>query len=222
MKKSFAVLGLGRFGESVVRTLFETHQDVLAVDIDEERVNDLMDVATQTLIADTQDEAVLQDLNIDSFDYVIIGIGNNMEASILTTMLVKELGAKKVIAKAETEAHGRVLKRVGADRVIFPERDTGHSIVRKLLSNHILNFIDLSDKYTLAEIEITDPNFTNQNLQTLDLRNRFDLTVIAIHRENHINISPKASDIVQLHDILTVVGPIEKVEKLDEALKHGA
>lgn len=219
MKKSFAVLGLGRFGESVVRTLYETHQDVLAVDINEERVKALMDVSTQTMIADTQDEEVLSSLNIDTFDYVIIGIGNNMEASILTTLLTKELGAKKVISKAETNAHGRVLKRVGADKVIFPERDMGHSVVRKLLSNHILNFIDLSEKYTLAEIEITDPNFTNQNLIELDLRKRFDLTVIAIHRGQNVNVSPQPTDVVQLHDILAVVGPIKNVEALDESLK---
>lgn len=219
MKKSFAVFGLGRFGESVVRTLVESHQDVLAVDIKEEPVNELMDVATQTLIADTRDENVLRDLNIDSFDYVIIGIGNNMEASILTTMLSKEQGAKKVIAKAETSDQGRVLERVGADQVVFPERDMGHSIVRKLLSNHILNFIDLSDEYTLAAIEVTDPTFINQNLIDLDLRERFGLTVIAIKHVHDINVSPKPTDMLALHDVVTVVGPIKGVEKLDEALK---
>ncbi|NLR31721.1 potassium channel family protein [Levilactobacillus tujiorum] len=219
MKKSFAVLGLGRFGQSVVETLAETHQDVLAVDVQETPVNEMTEIATQTLIADTRDEEVLRELNIDTFDYVIVGIGNNMEASILTTMLAKELGAEKVIAKAETSDHGRVLKRVGADQVIFPERDMGHSIVRKLLSNHILNFIDLSDKYTLAEVVITDPTFVNQNLIDLNLRKRFDLTIIAIQHGQKINISPQPTDMVQLHDVLTVVGPIEHVEALDEALK---
>ncbi|UIF28118.1 TrkA family potassium uptake protein [Levilactobacillus brevis] len=219
MKKSFAVLGLGRFGQSVVETIAETHQDVLAVDVQEAPVNEMTEIATQTLVADTRDEEVLRELNIDTFDYVIVGIGNNMEASILTTMLAKELGAEKVIAKAETSDHGRVLKRVGADQVIFPERDMGHSIVRKLLSNHILNFIDLSDKYTLAEVVITDPTFVNQNLIDLNLRKRFDLTIIAIQHGQKINISPQPTDMVQLHDVLTVVGPIEHVEALDEALK---
>ncbi|BDZ31147.1 TrkA family potassium uptake protein [Lactiplantibacillus sp. WILCCON 0030] len=219
MKKSFAVFGLGRFGQSVVRTLVDAHQDVLAVDINEEPVNELMEVATQTLIADTRDEAVLRELNIDTFDYVIIGIGNNMEASILTTMLSKEQGAKKVIAKAETSDQGRVLERVGADQVIFPERDMGHSIVRKLLSNHILSFIDLSDEYTLAAIEITDPTFVDQNLIALNLRERFGLTVIAIKHNGKINVSPEPTDMMALHDVLTVVGPIKGVEGLDEALK---
>lgn len=219
MKKSFAVLGLGRFGQSVVQTLAEEHQDVLAVDVKEEPVNEMMDIATQTLIADTRDEDVLRGLNIDTFDYVIVGIGNNMEASILTTMLAKELGAKKVIAKAETSDHGRVLQRVGANQVTYPERDMGHGIVRKLLSNHILNFIDLSDKYTLAEVVITDPHFVDQDLVALNLRQRFDLTVIAIQHEGNINISPQPTDVVRLHDVLTVVGPIENVEALDESLK---
>ncbi|MFD1419718.1 potassium channel family protein [Lactiplantibacillus songbeiensis] len=219
MKKSFAVFGLGRFGESVVRTLVAAHQDVLAVDIKEAPVNALMEVATQTLIADTRDEEVLRDLNVDTFDYVIIGIGNNMEASILTTMLSKEQGAKKVIAKAETSDQGRVLERVGADQVIFPERDMGHNIVRKLLSNHILSFIDLSDEYTLAAIEITDPTFINQNLIDLNLRQRFGLTVIAIKHNGKINVSPKPTDMMELHDVLTVVGPVKGVEKLDDALK---
>lgn len=219
MKKSFAVFGLGRFGESVVRTLVAEHQDVLAVDINEGPVNELMDVATQTLIADTRDEEVLHDLNIDTFDYVIIGIGNNMEASILTTMLSKEQGAKKVIAKAETSDQGRVLERVGADQVVFPERDMGHSIVRKLLSNHILSFIDLSDEYTLAAIEITDPTFVNQNLIDLNLRERFGLTVIAIKHGKAINVAPQPTDMMETHDVITVVGPITGVNALDEALK---
>lgn len=219
MKKSFAVFGLGRFGESVVRTLVEEHQDVLAVDINEGPVNELMDIATQTMIADTRDEEVLRDLNVDSFDYVIIGIGNNMEASILTTMLSKELGAKKVIAKSETSDQGRVLQRVGADQVVFPERDMGHGIVRKLLSNHILNFIDLSDEYTLAAIEITDPNFVDQNLIDLNLRERFGLTVIAIKHGKSINVAPQPTDMMATDDVLTVVGPIKGVNALDEALK---
>lgn len=219
MKKSFAVLGLGRFGQSVVQTLAKMKQDVLAVDVREEPVNEMMEIATQTLIADTRDENVLKGLNIDTFDYVIIGIGNNMEASILTTMLTKELGAKKVIAKAETSDHGRVLERVGADQVIFPERDMGQGVVRKLLSNHILKFIDLSDDYTLAELEITDPHFVDQSLVDLALRQRFDLTVIAIQHGRDINISPEPTVIIQQHDILTVVGPVKGVAALDETLK---
>lgn len=219
MKKSFAVFGLGRFGESVVRTLAAAHQDVLAVDINEARVNRLMDVATQSMIADTRDEEVLHDLNVDTFDYVIIGIGNNMEASILTTMLSKEQGAKKVIAKAETSDQGRVLERIGADQVVFPERDMGQGIVRKLLSNHILNFIDLSDEYTLAAIEITDPTFVHQNLIDLDIRQRFGLTVIAIKHGKEINVSPQPTDMMALHDVVTVVGPIKGVKALDESLK---
>ncbi|MCG0611666.1 potassium uptake protein [Lactiplantibacillus plantarum] len=219
MRKSFAVFGLGRFGESVVRALAAAHQDVLAVDINEEPVNELMDVATQTMIADTRDEQVLRDLNVDTFDYVIIGIGNNMEASILTTMLSKEQGAKKVIAKAETSDHGRVLERVGADQVVFPERDMGQGIAHRILSNHILNFIDLSDEYTLAAIEITDPNFVNQNLIDLKIRQRFGLTVIAIKHEKHIDVSPKPTDMMALHDVITVVGPVKGVIALDEALK---
>jgi len=219
MKKSFAVFGLGRFGESVVRTLAAAHQDVLAVDINEEPVNKLMDVATQSIIADTRDEEVLHGLNVDTFDYVIIGIGNNMEASILTTMLSKEQGAKKVIAKAETSDQGRVLERIGADQVVFPERDMGQGIVRKLLSNHILNFIDLSDEYTLAAIEITDPTFVHQNLIDLNIRQRFGLTVIAIKHGKEINVSPQPTDMMALHDVVTVVGPIKGVNALDDALK---
>lgn len=219
MKKSFAVFGLGRFGTAVVKTLATLHQDVLAVDNVEARVDNLMDVATQTLIADTQDEDVLAQLNIASFDYVIIGIGNNMEASILTTLLAKEQGAQKIIAKAETKHHGRVLTRVGADQVIFPERDMGQSVARRLVSNHVLNFIDLSEEYTLAEVEISDPSFANQDLIQLGLRQKFGLNIIAIQHGKQLQISPAPSALVQLHDVLTVVGRVAGVEALDEALK---
>lgn len=150
--KQFAVIGCGRFGSSVAKTLYKLGNDVLAIDRDGEIIQDISDSVTHAAEADVMDENVLKDLGIRNFDVVIVSIGSDLEASIMATLVAKELGVKTVVAKAQNELHAKVLYKIGADKVIFPERDMGVRVAHNLVSTNILDFIELSPDYSIVEI----------------------------------------------------------------------
>ncbi|PIO82448.1 potassium transporter Trk [Loigolactobacillus backii] len=220
MKQNFAVIGLGRFGTSICRVLAQEHQDVLAIDINEERVNSLANIATQVVVADGQDEETLKSLGIGNFDHVIVSIGKNIQANILVTLIVKELSVPDITAKAENNTHARVLTRIGADHVVHPERDMGERVAHHLLSPNILNYLALNDDVTMAEIKITNPKFTGKTLQAINFHQQFGLTVIAIQHGNKVTVSPAGDALVQLNDELSVVGPTTAVDRLDAQMKN--
>jgi len=202
---SYAVIGLGRFGTSIATKLSEAGQEVLGIDINEERVEDANSVVTHAMIADTTEIEALKSIGIRNFDTVIVAIGNNIQASILSVLLLKELGVKKVIAKALNKLHGQVLYKVGADWVVHPERDMGERVAHQLLSPNVLNFIELSDKYSVEEIKIPDC-MSNKSLRELDLRAKYNLSVIAIRHNNTIKISPSPDESIEREDVLVVIG----------------
>ena len=216
MRQTYAIIGLGRFGGALLETLVANGQDVLGIDVSEEHVNDYRDIATQVVIADAQEDDVLRKLDIASFDHVIIAIGHNMQASILATINAKDLGAKNVIAKAENKTHLRVLTKIGADVVVQPEREMGERIARKLLAPNMLNFIELSDDYSMAEVQIVNPSFTGKTLAELNIRKKFGLNIIAVRHDGEVFVAPSAQ--YQLHDrdILSVVGPKDMVDDFDQ------
>jgi trk system potassium uptake protein TrkA len=202
---SYAVIGLGRFGTSIATKLSEAGQEVLGIDINEERVEDANSVVTHAMIADTTEIEALKSIGIRNFDTVIVAIGNDIQASILSVLLLKELGVKKVIAKALNKLHGQVLYKVGADWVVHPERDMGERVAHQLLSPNVLNFIELSDKYSVEEIKIPDC-MSNKSLRELDLRAKYNLSVIAIRHNNTIKISPSPDERIERDDVLVVIG----------------
>jgi trk system potassium uptake protein len=212
MANQFAVIGLGRFGLSIARKLFESGQEVLGVDVNEERVENAQPYVTHALIADSTDAEALKSIGIRNFDTVIVAIGNDIQASILSVLLVKEHGVNKVIAKALNKLHGQVLTKVGADWVVFPERDMGIRVAHQLLSPHVLNFIELSKDYSVEEIKVPE-RMTDKTLRELDLRARFNLSVIAIRQENEINISPSPDKIIDRGDVLIVIGENRDLER---------
>ena len=179
-KQTFAVIGLGRFGGSVCKTLADAGQEVLAIDKYESRVNDYKDIATQAVVADAQDEDVLRSLGIRNVDDVIVAIGEDIQASILVTLMVKEQGVKYVTAKAQNEYHAKVLEKLGVDRVVHPERDMGVRIGRSLTSKNMVDYLDLDANFKLAEILITNPEFVGKSLAEMDFRDRYGLNVIAL------------------------------------------
>lgn len=205
MINSYAVIGLGRFGTSIATKLSEAGQEVLGIDINEERVEDANSVVTHAMIADTTEIEALKSIGIRNFDTVIVAIGNDIQASILSVLLLKELGVKKVIAKALNKLHGQVLYKVGADWVVHPERDMGERVAHQLLSPNVLNFIELSDKYSVEEIKIPDC-MSNKSLRELDLRAKYNLSVIAIRHNNTIKISPSPDESIEREDVLVVIG----------------
>lgn len=216
MKQTFAVIGLGRFGTALLKTLVANGQDVLGIDINEKHVNEVRDYATQAVIADAKNEATLRHLDIGSFDHVIVAIGDNMTASVLATINAKEIGAKHVVAKAEDRTHMRVLEKIGADVVIQPEREMGARVARQLLAPNMLNFIELSDNYSLAEIKIANPKFIGKSLDALHVRKKFGLNVIAVRNGQDIIVSPDSDYVLQTGDVISVVGESDMVDDFDQ------
>ncbi|KRM19511.1 TrkA domain-containing protein [Ligilactobacillus hayakitensis DSM 18933 = JCM 14209] len=216
VKDSFAVIGLGQFGSSICESLVEGGQEVLAIDSNEDVVNEFADKVMRAVIADGSDEEALRELDIGSFDHVYISIGRNMQASILATLIVIELGAKDVIARAENENHARVLEKIGATHVVRPERDIAKRLVYRQLHPTIGNILRLNEHITLAEINITNPKMCNKTLAQLDLTNRYGLNVVAItDKNNWVTQLPTADSIIEPNEKIMVVGDGRDIEKFE-------
>lgn len=188
--------------------------DVLAIDSDEEAVQSMAKDVTHVVQADATDEETLREVGIRNFDVVIVAIGDDIQASILVTVLLKELGVKHVITKAQTELHGKVLHKVGADKVVFPERDMGTRLALNLISSNILDNIQLSPDYSIVEVS-TRKEWHGRTLRELNLRSRLGIYVLAIKRESELLVAPAAEDTVQVGDILIVVGRNTDVDQLE-------
>nr|WP_274655020.1 TrkA family potassium uptake protein [Paenibacillus humicola] len=213
-KKQFAVIGMGRFGSSVANALSKLGFEVLAIDANEQKIQDVAGKVTHAVSADTTDEEALRALGIRNFDVVVVAIGADIQASILTTLILKDLGVPKLIVKAQSELHGKVLSKIGADKVIFPERDMGLRVAHHLISPNILDYIELSDDYSIVEMKA--PSRTvGKNLKQLDIRAKFKCNVLAIKTDGHMNISPYAEDLIRENDVLVLVGKNEDLSALE-------
>lgn len=212
--KSFAVIGLGRFGTAVARSLAELGNEVLAIDNDPEAIKDISSIVTYAVEADVLDESVLRDLGIGNMDAVVVSIGSDLEASIMATLMAKEIGVNRVVAKAQTELHGRVLKKIGADRIIFPERDMGHRVAHNLTSKNILDYIELSPEFSIIEVKALK-TWVGKSLKDLRLRNKYGVNVIAIKKGKALNISPGSEDKIENDDIVIIIGSKEDVRKIE-------
>jgi len=211
--KQFAVLGLGRFGASVGRVLGEMGYEVLGVDTDEDKVNEMSGVLTHVVVADGTDEAALQSLGLRNFDCVVVAVGE-LQASVLMTIILKEMGVKQVVAKAISDVHGRVLTKVGADRVVFPEREMGARVAQNLASANVIDFIELAPDYSIAEIGVSG-TLVGKSLRQLTLRQRFGVNVVAIKTGSDVNVAPKADDIIKESDVLVVIGENQGIRHLE-------
>lgn len=215
--KSFVVIGCGRFGLSVANTLYELDNEVMVIDKSEELINDISNNVTYAVQADIMDENVLDDLGLSNFDVAIIAIGSKLEPSIMATLAAKELGVKKVIAKAQSERHSRILKKIGADKVVFPEQDMGIKIAHNLNSTNILDFIEFSPEYGI--IEFAPPKkWIGKDLQELSLPSIYSINLLAIKRKSEILINPTKDDIIKVGDILVSIGKVESLETLEKRL----
>ena len=217
--KQFIVLGLGRFGSAVATTLVELGHEVLGVDNDEEKVNDLKDKITQAVQADITEERALKELGVKNFDTAIVGIGSDLETSILVAMMLKEMGLKYIIAKAQNNLHAKVLEKIGVDKIVFPERDMGRRIASNLIIPNIKDYIELEPDYSIIEIKAL-PEFADNTLSEIDLQNKYGINVLAIKRDNNFNISPRAKDVIKKDDFLIVIGETKKITKLAGKVNH--
>ncbi|MFP3918223.1 TrkA family potassium uptake protein [Lysinibacillus telephonicus] len=205
MRKEFVVVGLGRFGGSIVKELIRLGADVLAIDTSPERVDEYAKIATQAVVADTTDEEVIKSLGIRNFEHVIIAIGENIQASILTTLILKDLGVQQITVKAQNDYHARVLRKIGADHVVHPERDMGIRIANNMMSNNVLDYLELSDEHSIMEIKANE-QIAGFSLIDLDIRAKYGINIVGIKRGDSIIISPAADDKILLGDILLVIG----------------
>lgn len=213
--KQVAVIGLGRFGSSVARTLADSGCEVLAVDVDEARVKAIADEVTDAVRANALDEEALRALGLRNFEVVVVAIGHEVQASILTTVLLKEMGIPKIVAKAQDDLHGRVLQKVGADVVVYPERDMGVRLAHTLISRNVIDEIQLSTDYSILEMAAPQ-GFVGHSLRDLELRQRYGLSVLAIRRKDRIVVSPNADQVVEDGDLLVVLGQPDKLAPLSE------
>ncbi|GED32573.1 potassium channel family protein [Brevibacillus centrosporus] len=215
MSKQFAIIGMGRFGSSVARTLYEMDYEVMGIDENEERINENIQYVTHAVAADSTDERALKEIGIRNFDVVVVAIGVDIQASILTVLTLKELGVKKIVAKAQNERHGQVLYKVGADRVVFPERDMGVRVAHNLISANVLDFIELADDYSVAEVVVSS-KFVGKDLRQLDIRKNYRVNVIAIKSGDKFNIAPNPEEVIQYGDVLVVIGNNKDLKAFEE------
>ncbi|MFB6465730.1 potassium channel family protein [Cytobacillus sp. Hz8] len=215
VKKEFAVIGLGRFGGSICRTLSEQGMEVLVIDTNEDRVNEYSLIASQAVVGDSTDETVLKSLGIRNFDHVIVAIGDDIQASILTTLILKELGVKNITVKAQNDYHEKVLRKIGADHVVHPERDMGQRIANNIISNNVLDYLELSDEHSIVEI-VAREKLAGHSIIDLDIRAKYGINIVAIKRNNDINVSPQANEIIEEDDILIVIGADNDINRFEK------
>ncbi|MRX72124.1 potassium transporter Trk [Bacillus lacus] len=215
MRKQFAVIGLGRFGSSVCKELDKLGHEVLAIDKDVEKVNQITNFSTHAAIANGTDETALQSLGIRNFDYVIVAIGDNIQSSVLCTLLLKEMGVERVWVKAQNDYHHKVLEKIGADKIVHPEQDMGTRIAHHLSSEKIIDYVELSENYSIVELSATT-KVKNKSLVDLDVRANYGCTILAIKRGANVNISPAPTDAILEGDILIVIGHNKDITSFEE------
>jgi len=215
VKKEFAVIGLGRFGGSICKELMELGMEVMVIDKNEERVNEYANIVSHAVVGNSVDENVLKSLGIRNFEHVIVAIGDDIQASILTTLILKEMGVNNITVKAQNDYHEKVLKKIGADSIIHPERDMGKRIAHNIVSNNVLDYLELSDEHSIVEIK-SSSRLAGHTMVDLDIRARYGITIVAIKRENDIIVSPQANEPIKEDDVLIVIGADSDINRFEK------
>ena len=213
--KQFIIIGIGKFGESIATNLYKMGHDVLAVDIDEERVQHITNKVTHAVQADATEEGTLEALGVKHFDGAVVTIGESVQASILITLLCKELGIRHVLAKAQNELHAKVLYKIGADRVVFPERDMGLRVAHSLVSTSFLDYIELTPDYSIVELKAAK-DWQGKSLKDLNVRAEYGINIMAIKQDDKVVVSPAADDVIQRDDVLVVIGKARDINRFQE------
>lgn len=210
-KKSYAIIGLGRFGMPLAKTLAQAGEEVIGIDKDEDRVRELRDYTDYAFVTKTLSKEVLEEIGVQNCDLAIVCIGNKIETSILTTLNLINLGIPKVMAKATSSEQGEVLEKLGA-QVVYPERDMALRIAKKILSHNLIDYISLGKDVEITEIEI-NVNMANQSIIEMRIRERFGLNVIALHHSGKTETEIDPQCLLTQGDTIVVIGKREKVEQ---------
>ena len=211
--KQYIVIGCGRFGSSVATTMNLLGHQVMAVDKSEDKIQTIADKVTHAAILDVTDEQSLRALGLGNFDVAIIAIGSDIRASIMATLIAKEHGVSHVVCKATDELQAKVLYKIGADRVVFPERDMGVRVAHNIVSDNILDHIELDPEYSIVEI-VTPTSWIGKTLIELDLRAKYEITVLAIKTGETINVTPSPEEELKDGSILVIIGENAKISDI--------
>jgi trk system potassium uptake protein TrkA len=215
-RQQFVVVGLGIFGSTVATTLSELGKDVLCVDKNEELVQNIADKVTLAVVGDARDESVLKQLDVQTFDVAIVGIGNKIESSLMVTLALKEVGVKYVIAKAVNDTHERALYKIGADRVIRPEKDMGKRVARNAVRSKLIDYIEVSDSYSIFEINCPT-SWVGHTPIELDVRQNFGVTILGIKRNNEFLFTTEHIVPFEETDVIILLGqPDDFYSQLDK------
>mgnify|MGYP006343778733 FL=1 len=216
MKKDrqFAIIGLGRFGSNMAKALSKMGYEVLAIDKNQHKVQEFSDEVTHVVQADTTDENALRELGILNFDVVVVAIGEDVQANVLTTLQLKEIGVNFIVATSRNSLHTKLLEKVGADRIVAPERDMARRVAYNLASTSVMDYIELSPRFSI--VEITAPKaFQNKTIAESNIRAKYGINVVAIKRGEDLIISPLPSEKIIKDDIVVVVGKNESINGLE-------
>lgn len=222
MKRQVLIIGAGRFGISLATTLFSMGHDVMAVDVDEKKVQNISAQITHAVQADATDEAVLKELGVSNFDVAIVTIGEAIQNSVLCTILLKKLGVPYVIARAENDLHGTILDKIGADKVVFPEREMGISVAHSLILTDVQDYMPVAPSYGVSKLAIS-PYLVGKSLSDIGLGRggRWGLAVLLIQRGKEVIVTPDRAETLRQGDILIVSGSDDKLEQfMAETKKH--
>ena len=228
MKRLFAVIGLGRFGYSVAETLVKKGCEVLAIDRDEEKIQDISDIATFAVQCDATDERALKAVSAQNVDVAVVSIGENIEASILIVQTLREMGIKSIVAKAVAPIQGKILKNLGVKEVIYPERDTAIRLAHRLISPNVLEYLELAPGYSIEEVSVLD-RFSGLSLSEAKIQEQHNLNIIGIKKQitrmvkgrmmkdETFNFTPSPEDVIEKGDVLVVIGREEDLDRFSNA-----
>ena len=214
-KKQFAVFGLGRFGGSLVKEFHELGIEVLAIDKSHEKIQQYINYATHAVKANAMDEKTLKQLGVRNVDHAFVSFGDDIEASILTSLILIELGVPQVWAKAQNDYHQKVLEKIGVNRVIHPERVMAKRIAHHIISEKMIDYIELSREYSMVEVVATK-KLLDKSLSDLNIRSRFGCNVVGIQRGEEISVSPSDNEVISLGDVLLIIGKNKDIINFEE------
>lgn len=216
--KSILIIGLGRFGHHLCLNMARLGNDIMVVDQKEECLEDLLPYVTSAKIGECTNETVLRSLGIGNFDLCFVCIGTNFQSSLEITSLVKELGGRRVISKANRDIHAKFLLRNGADEVIYPDRDIAEKMAVRYSADHVFDYIELTSEYSIYEIPPL-PDWIHKTIKEVGIRNRYHISVLGIKREGRAQLMPPADYIIQAGEHLMVIGKKEHVDNILKGIK---
>ena len=214
--RQIVVIGLGRFGTRAARTLYQLGHDVMAIDLDDKRVQALTGIVTYAVRADATDEVTLKELGVDNFQFAIVAIGRNTEASIMVTVLLRDLGIGVIVSRAQSELHGATLLRVGANDVVYPERDMGANLAHDLFLPGVQAYMELTSSFGISRVEVP-AKYVEQSLKSSgfsNVRDKYGVVILAIQRRDDVILNPDEDEVLREKDVLLIAGTDDRVARV--------